>query len=259
MDRQTPLSGATALFVPSPLAGAQGVRAAHAWEISHISGDCDMTAIAFDIAHYGETTEDLRQKGVSFENKATDWSREGLCGLFSGRMTVGDMTATLCAILKPKMANGKAGTTLSSLRNVKGGDAIRKVAEGVIDVFEASNTGAVAEAFRPVAIAFATASPDAPKSLNALRKELAKLRAEASKAAVEAADNAKPEGEGDGEGEEAPEAKTSLAVVIERAALAIAEASADDLLLADDAIASLMETIKARYAETAEAEEALAA
>jgi hypothetical protein len=243
--------------MPSPLAGALVVRAAHAWEISQFPLEDNMTAIAFDIAHYGETTEDLRQKGVSFENKATDWSREGLCGLFSGRMTVGDMTATLCAILKPKMANGKAGTTLSSLRNVKGGDAIRKVAEGVIDVFEAANTGAVAEAFRPIAIAFATVSPDAPKSLNALRKELAKLRAEASKAAVEAADNAKPEGEEE-EGE--PEvAKTSLSVIVERAALAIAEASADDLLLADDAIASLMETIKARYAETAEAEEALAA
>lgn len=212
-----------------------------------------MTNISFDIAHYGETTADLRAKGVSFENKSDDWGRESLCGLFSDKMTIGDMDATLVAILKPKKANGKPATTRSSLRNVKGGDAVRKVADSIEAIYEAATKGSVATEFRPLAIAFATNAPNAPKSLNALKSELSKLRAAATKEAKEAADNATTDSEPEGEQEAA---QTPLSVIVERATLAIAEASDDDILAADEALSSLMETIRARYDAVADSEEA---
>jgi hypothetical protein len=209
----------------------------------------NMTAISFDIAHFGETTETLRKAEVSSENKRSDWGRETLCGFFSERMDEGTMTATLLAILKPRKPNGKAGDTLSSLRYAKGGDAIRKAAVTCLDIYEAASKGPVAAEFRPVAIAFATAAPNAPKSLNALKAELTKLRKEASKAASDAADNAG--NDADSDNDETVD-KVPLAVMAERMALAISEASEEDILAADEQLTSLLEAIRNAYAATGE-------
>lgn len=211
-----------------------------------------MTAITFDIAHFGETTETLRKNEVSSENKRSDWSRETLCGFFSEHLDEGTLTATLLAILKPRKPNGKAGDTLSSLRYAKGGDAIRKAAETVLDIYEAASKGPVRDAFRPIAIAFATAAPNAPKSLNALKAELTKLRKEASKAASDAADNAG--NDADSDNEEAVDV-VPLAVMAERFALAVSEASEADGLAADEQLASVMAAIGALYERIAAGEE----
>lgn len=215
-----------------------------------------MTAIKFDLPHYGETTEVLRQNGVSFENKATDWSRESLCGLFSGTINVGDMDATLIAILKPKKPNGKAGDSRSSLRYAKGGDAIRKTADSVEDIFTAATSGAVAEAFRPIAIAFATAADNSPKSLAAVRGELSKLRSEAAKVAKAAADNAGNTADADNETPKPVQVQVPLAVMAERMALALREASADDVLAADDQLTALMSALRDAYSAPVEQQQA---
>jgi hypothetical protein len=208
----------------------------------------------FDAIHYAETTEALRKAEVSSENKRSDWGRETLTGLFGKHMTEGDLLAALLIAFKPKKPNGKAGDTLSSLRYAKGGDAVRKAATLCIDIVEAATEGQIAEAFRPVAIAFATDAPDAPKSLYALRDEMNRLRREAAKAA-----KGEPEGETEGETDAETSGETvaavPLAVMAERMALALREAKADDIVAADDQLTDLLAAIRDAFATSAADEE----
>lgn len=211
--------------------------------------------LKFDAKHYAETTEALRKAEVTSENKRSDWGRETLTGLFGNHLTAGDLTAALLVAFKPKMNNGKPGTTLSSLRNAKGGDAVRKAAVLCLEIVEAASDGQIADAFRPIAIAFATDAPDAPKSLYALRDEMSRLRRDAAKeAAGVTEDGDEPEGEG-----ETVVATVPLAVMAERMALAIREASAEDVLAADEQLSDLMNAVRDAYAATSADEEQLAA
>lgn len=214
-----------------------------------------MTAIvlSFDAAHYAETTEALRKAEVSSENKRSDWGRETLTGLFGKHMTEGDLTAALLAAFKPKKPNGKPGDTLSSVRYAKGGDAVRKAATLCLEIVEAATDGQIAEDFRPIAIAFATDAPNAPKSLYGLRDEMSKLRREAAKAAKGAED-----GE-DSEDGETVVAVVPLAVMAERMALAIREASAEDVIAADDQLTDLLSALRDAFAAEVAEEEAIAA
>jgi hypothetical protein len=224
-----------------------------AWEISQANRSKTMK-LNFDAVHYADTTEALRKAEVTSENKRSDWGRETLCGLFSGKMTEGDLTAALLAAFKPRKPNGKAGDTLSSLRYAKGGDAVRKAAALCLDIRTAATEGQIAEAFRPLAIAFATDAPEAPRTLYALRDEMQRLRKEAAKAA----------GNGEGEGaDDAPEAANDpapapavpLAVMAERFALALSEATDEDILAADDALTTVMEALRVAYSRGAAVEE----
>jgi hypothetical protein len=197
----------------------------------------------------------LRKAEVTSENKRSDWGRETLTGLFGKHMTEGDLTAALLAAFKPKKPNGKAGDTLSSLRYAKGGDAVRKAASLCLEIVEAATDGQIAETFRPIAIAFATDAPNAPKSLYALRDEMSKLRRDAAKEA---------KGGEDGEDSESEDGETvvavvPLAVMAERMALAIREASAEDVLTADDQLTDLLSALRDAFAAEAVEDEAIAA
>ena len=214
--------------------------------------------LSFDAVHYAETTEALRKAEVTSENKRSEWGRETLCGLIAGAMTEGDLLAALLAAVKPVKPNGKPGDSFSSLRYAKGGDAIRKAATLCLEMHEAAEKGAIADAFRPMAVAFAVDAPDAPKSLYALRDEMQRLRREAAKAAKAEGGEGEGEGEGEAEGDEGGEtvAVTPLAVMAERMALALREASPEAVVGADDALADLLEAIREAFAKASTDEEA---
>jgi hypothetical protein len=214
----------------------------------------------FDAAHYADTTEALRKAEVTSENKRSDWGRETLAGLFSGKMTEGDLLAALVAAFKPRKPNGKAGDSFSSLRYARGGDAVRKAATLCLEMHEAAEKGTICEAFRPLAVAFAVDAPDAPRTLYALRDEMQRMRRDAAKAAGngegEAAEGADANVPGDADVK--PEA-TPLAVMAERMALALREATPEAIEGADDALAGLLEAVRDAYARGVAEEERKAA
>lgn len=203
-----------------------------------------LVAASFSIEDYATVTASYRGATVSEENKRSDWGRFTLFGLFSGAMTKGDLTTALLVAYKPVKPNGKAGDSLSALRYAKGGDAARKAAETCLDIVEAASEGTVADAFRPIAIAFATNSPDAPKSLKALKDTLSTLRRDAAKAAKgETASEGEGEGEAASEGE-AP-APSPIGQMAASLALRLSEASPADILAADSELSDLLETLRA--------------
>ena len=207
------------------------------------------TKLAFDAAHFAVTTEALRKAEVTSENKRSEWGRETLCGLFSDAMTEGDLTAALLAAFRPKKPTGKAGDSLSSLRYAKGGDAVRKAAQLCLDIVAASEAGAVADVLRPIAIAFAVDAPDAPKSLYALRDEMKRLQREAAKAAGNG-----DESEQEQEQEQEP-AAPPLAVMAERMALAVREASPEAILSADGPLGDLLASLREAFERVAAEEQ----
>jgi len=187
------------------------------------------------------------------------FSRDTLAALLNNDMTIGTVDAMLVAKFKPRLPSGKVGTSRSSLRNADGGEAAKKAVDRIEKAFDACNSDveAIATAFRPLAVAFATNAEGSVKSMSALLAQLKTIETNHAESLVPAEDT---DGEGTEE-QDAPviEQEAPLATMANRLRLAISEADSATIAEAHDALVALQQALSGTVAYVAAEQEAIAA
>lgn len=188
----------------------------------------------------------FRSAAVTAENKATPFARSMLAALMSGvwTRTLAE-SAIIHAFGNPKAPkSGKPVAKLSGLRDFVGGDAVRKTAETVFEMF--ANLDAV-PTVRPIVTAFVLGDEGAAKSLRALNVAVR----DAVKAHVEAnaPDNSEAVADNDAEAGAVPTTSTtteptlSLADHVMQLAIRYEAATPEEKSAAHEAFEMLWDTV----------------
>lgn len=208
--------------------------------------------LAIAAATFGDDVKAFRSSAVTAENKGNTAAKSLLAALVSGIYTESlAIAAIIHAFGNPKGKKGKVIETLSGLRNVTGGDGVRKMAETVFRIFKNIDADSVVVgegdetvggAIRPLIVAFILGEEGAPKSLRALNDAVnSALRAYAK---ATSPDNADAEADNEAEADTAPAAQ-SLTDRVLAVMVAYEAATADERVAAHDALTALWEMVNA--------------
>lgn len=208
-------------------------------------------------ANLGDNLKAFRSSAVTAENKGDTTARSLLAAmLVNATFTVELATAAIIrAFGNPKGKSGKPIDKLSGLRNITGGDAVRKMATSVFSIVTNIDADKTTEGtIRKVVTAFVLNETGAPKSLRALSAAVGDAIRAHVKATQPAndeaeADNAKAEAEAEGG---TPTETASLVDYVMQLALRIESATPDQR---DEALADAMTLLLDTYNSAVDADE----